>query len=288
MPKKKKTSLDVIDFFDDDFEVSYEEENPFNYKLETPPSKKKSKKENGLNVVNIKNGSFSNEDKRGPKLLFNSKAYNKPKKASKIQYELEYDDYYDDDLDDDYDDDDYDDEISYSRRRNTGTPLAAPLKEKILKIYDVIYGFMRNLSLLLILTIIVLLIVNFLRGSALYGDIYEEMKSQQFSLQLVSYFAVAACLIIYELFAALWTMSKTRVWDEYGPYRVDAGRGLSTFLFIYIGSYASFIISNYIPELNEVFYGIRGALTVFGSMHNVLFWICLTGIISCLIRKYRL
>ena len=71
-------------------------------------------------------------------------------------------------------------------------------------------------------------------------------------------------------------------------YKEDVGRGMFSFFFIYICSYGAFLVNNWIPERFESLQGIRGALDVFGSMHNVLFGLCAAGVISCLFRKYSL
>lgn len=258
MPKKKKQSIDYVDAFGDDFEVTYEGDNPFNQKLESKSFKRNSKKEIDLSIVDIDTDDFYDDD-------IEENDYND-------EYEEEYDT----------------DEISSSKSRNRVTPIAAPLKKGGKKAYHMLNSLLRNLSLILIIAIIILLVVDFIRGSAVYGDIYEQMKAQEFSIQLISYFAVAAVLIIYELIAALITMTKVKVRDMHGVHREDAGKGLSCFVFTYISSYAAFLINSHIPELNEIFYGIKGALAVYGSMHNVLFGICLAGVISCLIRKHYL
>ena len=270
MSSKKKKNLDIIDAFDDDFEVSYEEETPLTYKLEAEKPKKKSKKQINLDVVDVNNDTLYD-----------------------IRYDCTYDDddMYNEDLDDEDDDYEYTrhKRSSSSRRKKKKlTPIAAPLKQGSKAVYNFSHALLRNLSLILVLVIIVLLAVNFLRGSAPYGDIAEELQTQAFSQKLLSYFAVAACLILYELFAALWTMSKARVRDEYGRRREDVGRGLFSFIFIYLCSYASFLLSGHIPEINEVILGVQGAMAVFGSMHNVLFGICAAGVVSCLLRRYHL
>ena len=83
-----------------------------------------------------------------------------------------------------------------------------------------------------------------------------------------------------------WAMTRVRVRDGRKTYKEDTGRGLFSFIFIYVCSYASFWINQIIPQSPDVLKGIRGALDVFGSMHNALLGLCLAGVISCLVRKY--
>lgn len=309
MNSKKKKSIDLIDHFGNDFEVSYEDETPLTYKIEPDSRRKKKKKDIGPNVMNVSSDTIyapKSKQHRPAHTFetffeddFEDASYNKyDNYGYDDEYSDEYDNEYDDDYDDEYDneyDDDYDDEYddesyhSSRRRRNKKmTPIAAPIKKSTKAAYSLIQTLLRNLSLALILAIIVYMTVNFIKGSVPYGNLEEELRTQDFSYKLVGYFTIAACLIFYEFLAALWTMSKARIRDQYGKHKVDVGRGLFSFIFIYLCSYASFLISNHIPEIHDAVLGAQGALTVFGSMHNVLFGICTAGVISCLLRKYHL
>lgn len=174
------------------------------------------------------------------------------------------------------------------RRRSGQTPIAAPIKKGGRTVYRISQSLFRNLSVILILVITGFMAYNFLRGSAPYGDIENAVVSQNYTLVLASYFAVAAFFILFELCSALWAMTRVHVYDETGYYKEDVGRGMFSFFFIYICSYGAFLANNWIPERFEFLQGIRGALDVFGSMHNILFGLCAAGVISCLFRKYSL
>lgn len=130
------------------------------------------------------------------------------------------------------------------------------------------------------------MLYNFFHGSAPYGDIENAVSTQTYSQMLSAYTAVAAVLILFEVISLLWSMSKARVRDAYGRRREDVGRGQFSFIFIYLLSYAAFLFSKYIPELSDVLKGIKGALDVFGALHNALFGLCLAGVVSCYIRKH--
>lgn len=289
MPSQKKEHS----YFDDDFEVTYEEEVPFQY---------------NTSRVDL------DEDSITP------------------YYADDFDNDYDNDYDDDYDDyddvyedgddyeygdeyeDSYDDEYEndyeprsgrYTNRQPSKKPekkrrrtkrrrsyrptrLAAPIQKGGNALLKLVQTIVRNLSALLILAIIALMTYNFLRGSAPYGDIKEEIQTHAYTLRLLAYLVVPACLILFELCSMLWTMTRVRVRDEYGSYKEDVGRGLFSFIFIYLCSYAAFLIHDWIPEIHEILIGFKGSLDVFGSMHNALFGLCLAGVISCLFRKYSL
>ncbi len=301
MPSQKKEHL----YFDDDFEVTYEEEIPFQYN-----TSRVDLDEDSITPYYADDFAEADED--------DFDDYDNDYDADYDDYDSDYDtdyDDYDSDYDADYDDYDsgYDD--GYDRRydpsrdrrpnrrssRNSAkrrgrskrrsyrpTRLAAPIQKGGNAIFRLVRTVVRNLSALLILAIIILMTYNFLRGSTPYGDIKEEIQTNAYTLRLVSYLLVPACLILFELCSMLWTMSRVRVRDEYGTYKEDVGRGLFSFIFIYVCSYAAFLVNEWIPEIHEVLIGFKGALDVFGSMHNALFGLCLAGVISCLFRKYSL
>ena len=74
--------------------------------------------------------------------------------------------------------------------------------------------------------------------------------------------------------------------DGYTSWKEDAGRGITSFIIVFAVSYLAFFISPLLPDSPEIIYGLKGALDVYGSMHNVLLGLCAAGIISCLVRKY--
>ena len=276
--------------FSDDFEVTYEEDISSKYKV-NPESDEYPHSGAGADTT----------------------TQPMPRVRNSRRYDLSIEDpddgsdgYYDSRDDYDYEDDDYDRpgngrrrgsrsdyrepvRVSHARRKRSGqTPIAAPIKKGGRTVYRISQTIFRNLSVILILAITGFMAYNFFRGSAPYGDIENAVVSQNYTLVLASYFAVAAFFIIFELFSALWAMTRVRVYDETGYYKEDVGRGMFSFFFIYICSYGAFLVNNWIPERFESLQGIRGALDVFGSMHNVLFGLCAAGVISCLFRKYSL
>lgn len=216
-------------------------------------------------------------------------------KAQAIRYAQQPSNRYDDD-DIDYNDDDDDDyDFPKSRRRKSGpTRLAAPLQKGGNALYKVSKTFIRNLTILLILIIIAILAYNFYVGSAPYGDLENSLESQAFSPTFLAYAAVAAIVIFCEIIALFRSMTKERIRDEYGVHWEDVGRGRNSFIILYICSYAAFLFGDFIPENIEILpvgieilKGIKGALAVFGSLHNQLFGLCVAGVVSCVIRKYR-
>lgn len=186
--------------------------------------------------------------------------------------------------------DDYDgyERPAGKRRPRRPTQLAAPIQRGGSAILHIARTIIRNLTLFLMLAILILMGYNFLRGSTPYGDIENAVASNTYTTTLATYFFVVALLMFYEIISMLWAMTRVRVRDEYGTFREDVGRGMFSFIFLYICSFASFYISGWIPESIEILKGFKGALDVFGSMHNVLFGFCLAGVVSCLFRKYSI
>lgn len=178
--------------------------------------------------------------------------------------------------------------IRKSRRSYRPTQLAAPIQKGGNAVLHIARTLIRNLTLFLMLAILILVGYTFLRGSTPYGDIQNAVASNTYTITLTTYFSVAAIVIFYEIISMLWAMTCVRVQDEFRTYREDVGRGMFSFIFLYLCSLAAFYVNNWIPESIEILKGFKGALDVFGSMHNTLFGLCLAGIISCLFRKYSI
>jgi len=277
MGNKKKQTNEFDNYFDDDFEVVYED-------LEDL-------------------GSYLSEDSSD-----NNNDYDDyDGYDGDTDY---YDDYDDDDDDDDYDDDYYDDDYEdeyyesddensdydhtdpddrtkkKKRRKNSKIPLAAPIRKGGRILSNISASLIRSLTALLILAVMIFASWTFLRASAPYGDIMEAVNTKTVPLSLAAYLSVALIFLLSEFIALLWSMTKVRVRDQWGVHKEDTGRGLNSFLLVFLTSYAAFWINRFLPETPDIIYGLKGGLEVYGSMHNVLFGLCAAGIISCLIRKY--
>lgn len=279
MGNKKKQTNEFDNYFDDDFEVVYED-------LEDL-------------------GSYLSEDSSD-----NNNDYDDYDGYDGDTDYYDYDDYDDDDdddyYDDDYYDDDYEDEYYESddensdydhtdpddrtkkkkRRKNSKIPLAAPIRKGGRILSNISASLIRSLTALLILAVMIFASWTFLRASAPYGDIMEAVNTKTVPLSLAAYLSVALIFLLSEFIALLWSMTKVRVRDQWGVHKEDTGRGLNSFLLVFLTSYAAFWINRFLPETPDIIYGLKGGLEVYGSMHNVLFGLCAAGIISCLIRKY--
>ena len=173
------------------------------------------------------------------------------------------------------------------KRRKSSVPLAAPIRKGGKALSRFSSTVIRRLSLLLILATTFYVTYNFWRGSALYGDIIEACRTMQVTPVLAAYFSVAALFLLFELISLFWAMTRTKVRDGFSSWKEDTGRGMFSFIAVFVSSYLAFLLNRFIPDSLEVLYGLKGALDVYGSLYNVLFGLCTAGVISCLIRKHR-
>lgn len=274
MSPKKEFS----DLFDENFEVTYEEDP-------------------GVTL------DISQDRARGRKSSF-SRNRRRDAFEEEDDYADDYDDDYSDDYDDAYDDsDDYDDEYdshdydpdddkgrrrsSGGRRSRGGVPLAAPIKKGGKALSRITGILLRQLSAILIIATSVYVTYNFWRASTPYGDIIEAIEQREISQTLAAYFSVAAIFLLYEFISLLWTMTSVRVRNGRETWKEDTGRGFLSFILVFVSSYMSFLLVRFLPDSPEIIYGVKGALDVYGSLHNVLLGLCAAGAVSCLVRRYR-
>lgn len=272
MSQKKEFDDIFDDIFDDDFEVTYEEDPVYD-------------------EDDFDNDKFyENDDSEGN------------------YFEEEYpdDEYPDDDTENEYDDDIYNPSVRKRKKRRPsekpeygsgkrsdprsrkrgGVPLAAPIK-KGGKALSRLTGFLlQQLSVLLILATTIFVLYNFWRASTPYGDIQESIRKKSISQTLAAYLCIAAIFLFFEFISLIWTMTRVRVRENGRTIKEDTGRGLFSFLLVFITSYLCFLFSHFLPDSPEIIYGIKGAFDVYGSLHNALLGLCAAGVISCLIRRH--
>ena len=195
------------------------------------------------------------------------------------------------DYDTDYDDEDtlpgsVKQKKTLKKRRSRGVPLAAPIRKGGRTLSRITSALVRSLTAILILAVTVYVMWTFWRASTPYGDILEALETRKTSLTLLVYMCAALLFLLFELISLLWSMTRTRVRDGLDTWKEDTGRGLFSFILVFALSYLAFLFSPFLPDAPEAVYGLKGALDVYGSMHNVLFGLCTAGVISCIVRKY--
>ena len=277
----------ISDIFDDDFEVTYEEDPGINLDMLSGDTRR---------INNIRtDDTVVISDKTGRDLYDRSS-----RSFSGEEYEDDFEDDYEDEDEDyeydrkrrrssDYDDDDYDRRNSRGRRKRRsrgGVPLAAPIQKGGKVLSKITGALLRQLSLILILATMIYVTYTFWRASAPYGDIAESLQQRSITQTLAAYLCVVAAFLLFELISMLWTMTRVRVRSGAESWKEDTGRGFLSFIIVFVSSYMCFLFSRLLPDSPEIIYGVKGALEVYGSMHNVLLGLCAAGAVSCLIRRY--
>lgn len=298
MGNKKKQKNEFDEFFDDDFEVIYDDLDELG------------------DYLNGNDDSMSDdyEDYDG---------YD-----GDTDYYDDYDDYDDDDYDS-YDDDDYgnynddyndygdsqkrkdrsgnsksgnkknnskgnkrkkqdSDDSEKNRRKkgrrllNVGKPVANVAKTGINATKKLVGTVLRAATLILIALIILALLKAFLSNAGTYGKIL--LLGQTKDTTLIAYLAVGAVLVGYELLNFFWAASRTRARSR-NNNRLDTGRGLISFVVIYAGSYLAAMFSHLIPGSPSWLTGVQGGLSIYGNLKATLLPLCIAGVVSCVVRK---
>lgn len=280
------TDKKISDIFDDDFEVTYEEDPGLSLDMASGDTRR-------IDSVSDETVVMSDRTYRD---LYGKNSRQFDEYEEDFEDDEDEDDYIDDrkrrrssGYDDDYDDD-YDDRRSRGGRRKKrsrgGVPLAAPIQKGGKVLSRITGALLRQLSVILILATMIYVTYTFWRASAPYGDIEEALRQQSITQTLAAYLCVVAVFLLFELISLLWTMTRVRVRNGVESWKEDTGRGFLSFIIVFVSSYICFLFSRFLPDSPEVIYGIKGALEVYGSMHNVLLGLCAAGAISCLIRRY--
>lgn len=270
--KRKNLKKDTQDFFDDDFEVIYEDD-----------------------LDDLLKNSFIEDDDEPDDYYYDDDEFD--------------DDEYDID-DDDYDDDDRkrskpksskrkdskkdtkknkesDDRKDKSRKKHSVPNIVSPAAKTALTgirlIFKTLNTILKAATLILIAVIIYLLASTFGNNCSTYGNpllITEEKNSI-----LVAYLGTAGILVFYEVITFFWVLMGRGKQGHNGQNQ-DTGRGLFSFLFIGVTSVLASILYVLIPVSPKALEGLQGALMVYGSLCKTLLPLCIVGAISCLIRRF--
>ncbi len=268
---------DFSDIFDDDFEVTYEEDPEINFHTSEDTEQRSRPDSNTetivMNADDYRDNFNDSDDSQFEEVL---PEYDDDYEDDDADYE---DDYYEDDYntpnkrsnrnapyDDPYNDRDYDRRSSGRKRSGGGVKLAAPIKKGGKALSRLTSTLLQQLSIVLILATTAFVLYNFYRASTPYGDIQEAIQTQKISQTLAAYLCVAALFLFFESISLLWSMTRVRVRDGVSSWREDTGRGLWSFILVFAVSYAAFLFSPLLPDSPEVIYGVKGALDVYGSL----------------------
>ncbi len=244
--------------FDSNFEVTYEEELPFNYDVKRASENTDADYTADIDVDYLNDKFFDyNEDDED---LYES-----------TEDELESNS------------SEYTGKIVHSRPRKRSRRYGTK------SIYRNAHFIVRVVSALITAGTFFVLLLEFWRGCAPYGNPLSMIQER--NLTLASYALFAFVVLFYEFVVFFWSLTKTKVRVNGKVYREDQGRGISSFIFLYITSYLSFLLCSFLPEHLELgnydfLNGLKGAIDVFGSMHNMLLGLCIAGVVSCIARRH--
>ena len=142
---------------------------------------------------------------------------------------------------------------------------------------------LRGSTLILIAIITYTLTVNFWNNYSAYGDIFHAITDKNYILG--AYAGIALFLLLFEVITFLMVLFGSKKSGRKGRCQ-DTGRGLFSFVFIFVGSYLAYLFHGFVPTSLNPLQGVQGALAVYGTLHTTLLPLCAAGIISCLIRKF--
>lgn len=167
---------------------------------------------------------------------------------------------------------------------NLLSPAAKTAKAGGKLLYNTVNLLLRAGTLILIACTAGVLAVNFWKNYGTYGNISNAIAQENYILG--AYFGVALFLLLVECISFLMVLFGSKTNGGRDGRRMDTGRGLFSFIFIYTGSYLSSMFARLIPASPAPLQGVQGALTVYGSLNSTLLILCAAGIISCLIRRF--
>lgn len=166
---------------------------------------------------------------------------------------------------------------------NLLSPVAKTAKTGGKVIYKVINLLLRCATLILIALIFCKLALAFWQNHSALGNAFTMINGKNYTL--AAYFGIALFLLLFELIAFLLVLTGSKKGSHKGR-PADKGRGLFSFIFIGGCSYLAWLLNPLVPTSPEPLQGVKAALLVYGSLHTALIGLCIAGVISCLIRKF--
>lgn len=169
------------------------------------------------------------------------------------------------------------------RMPNLLSPAARTAKTGARAALQVANMLLRCATLILILLIMWLLARNFWDNHSALGNIARMVSEKNYVLG--GYTGVALFLLFFELITFLMVLFGKKRSSRNGRL-LDTGRGLLSFIIIYIGSYLSALLYTLVPASPEALQGVQAALLVYGSLQSALLPLCTAGVVSCLVRRF--
>lgn len=177
MSEKKEFS----DIFDDDFEVTYEDDDGMTVDMSENRKQSENSRPHWKTAADYEDDfadddeddyGYSDEDEEDD---YDSRTIRKKRPADREQ--------------------EPDERRSSRRKKGRGVPLAAPIRKGGRTLSRLAAAVVRSLTAILILAIIAYVTYTFLRASTPYGDIMEMIRTRQPSVTLLAYLCVAVLFI---------------------------------------------------------------------------------------------
>lgn len=142
----------------------------------------------------------------------------------------------------------------------------------------------RAATLVLIAVITFILASHFLEGLFTYGNPATAVAERNYIM--AAYVAFALFLLLFEAILFLWALTGPRV-AENGrrSFQSDTGRGMFSFVLVGAGSILAYVLAGLIPGTPAPLTGLAGAVEIYGSLSGTLVPLCIAGVISCILRK---
>ena len=130
----------------------------------------------------------------------------------------------------------------------------------------------RAATLVLIAVITFILASHFLEGLFTYGNPATAVAERNY--------------IMAAYVAFLWALTGPRV-AENGrrSFQSDTGRGMLCFVLVGAGIILAYVLAGLIPGTPAPLTGLAGAVEIYGSLSGTLVPLCIAGVISCILRK---
>ncbi len=142
----------------------------------------------------------------------------------------------------------------------------------------------KTASLVLIAVITFILGSHFLEGLFTYGNPATAVTEKNYTM--AAYAAFALFLLLFEIISFLWALTGPRVArDGRRSFQSDTGRGMFSFLLVGAGSVLAYMLAGLIPGSPAPLTGFAGAVDIYGSLSGTLVPLCIAGVISCILRK---
>lgn len=176
-----------------------------------------------------------------------------------------------------------------SRKKKKRTPnLVSPVKKTVQTgtraVMRLIQIVCKIATLLLIAFITYLLGSHFLEGLPAYGNPAAAVAERNYPMAAYAGFALA--LLLFELVSFLWALTGPRAAKEHGrSFQADTGRGMFSFILVGAGSVLASVSAALIPSSWAALTGLKGAVEIYGSLSSSLIPLCIAGVISCILRK---